>query len=62
MNIKKLSDKELNDLINTTTNVKLLEQLENEYVDRIKVERWEIADNDIDEAIMKEINATWRQG
>lgn len=61
MNYKKLSDTELYHLINTSTSTTILAEAEDEFVRRnTDSTRYEITEDDIDEEIMKEINATWR--
>jgi hypothetical protein len=63
MNIKKLTDKELLDLINSTNNTELLNDLEGEYIIRQcnnDENYWVINKEDIDDEIDKAINETWR--
>jgi len=58
MNLKKLSDKELIDLINSTHDLSLLCEAEQEYVDRhVETIPWDV---DNDEIIMEQINKSWR--
>lgn len=60
MNLKKLSEKELVELINTTSDLTLLEQAESEYVSRLTPTD-DTDDEDYD-AIVREVRKTFPEG
>ena len=60
MNLKKLSEKELVEIINTTQDLTLLEKAENEYVSRIQAEETE-PEEDYDD-IITEVRKTFPEG
>ena len=63
MNFKKFTDEELIKFINSTSNLDLLANAENEFLIRQRddMSPWMIEEEDIDQDIMDEINKTWRQ-
>jgi hypothetical protein len=60
MNIRKLSETDLINLINTTTDTTILAAAEDEFVRRETSVRYEITEDDIDENIVREIDKSWR--
>lgn len=60
MNLKKLSDRELKDIINNSSDTLLISKAEDELVARLP----DLPDNDFynedDEAIIREIQKVWR--
>jgi len=60
MNIRKLSETDLINLINTTNDTTILAAAEDEFVRRETSVRYEITEDDIDENIVREIDKSWR--
>jgi hypothetical protein len=61
MNFKKFTDKELVDFINSTSNIALLANAENEFIARERDDAYyNIDEEDLDQDIMEQISQTWR--